>query len=65
VRLECCNLRICWAELREAGSHNNTKYTITMGFDAAFEDIYMVTTSYTGCNHGNEKQPFSWMFPGQ
>jgi hypothetical protein len=39
-----CNLRIRWAELREARSHGNIKYTVSMGFDGTFGDISMVTT---------------------
>jgi hypothetical protein len=44
VRLENWNLLICWAELGEARSHGNTKYTVTVDFDGAFGDISMVTT---------------------
>jgi hypothetical protein len=32
-----------------------TKYTVTMGFDGAFEDISMVTTFQTDCYHEYEK----------
>jgi hypothetical protein len=44
MRLESWNLRIRWAQLREARSHDNTKYTVTLGFDGVFEDISTVTT---------------------
>jgi hypothetical protein len=44
VRLERCNLRIRWVELREARSHGNTKYTVTLSFVGAFGDVFMVMT---------------------
>jgi hypothetical protein len=44
VWLESWNLRIRWAELREARSRGNTKDTVTLGFELAFGDISMVTT---------------------
>jgi hypothetical protein len=44
VRLESCNLRIRWAELREVRSRGNTKDTVTLRFDGAFGAISMVTT---------------------
>jgi hypothetical protein len=44
VRLKSWNLRIRWAELREAPSRGNTKYTVTLGFDGAFGDISRVKT---------------------
>jgi hypothetical protein len=43
MQLESWNLRICWAKLREAHSHGNTKYTITMGFDGTFGDTMVMT----------------------
>jgi hypothetical protein len=44
VQLESWNLRIRRAELREARSHGNTKYTVSLGFDGAFGGISMVMT---------------------
>jgi hypothetical protein len=33
-----------------------TKYSVTMGFDGAFGDIFIVTTFWTDCYHEYEKQ---------
>jgi hypothetical protein len=55
MRLESWNMCIRWAELREARSRGNTKATVTLGFDGAFGDIFMVTTFETDCYHGCEK----------
>jgi hypothetical protein len=40
VRLESCNICVRWAELHDSCSHGNTIYTVTMGFDRVFGDIY-------------------------
>jgi hypothetical protein len=45
VRPEIYNLLICWAGLRGARSHGNTKCTFTLSFDGTVEDMSMVTTS--------------------
>jgi hypothetical protein len=44
VWLESWNLCIRREELREAFSHGNTKYAVTVGFNGAFGDISMVMT---------------------
>jgi hypothetical protein len=56
VQPENWNLRIQQAELREARSGGNTKYTVTLGSDGAFGDISKVTTFQTNCSHGYETE---------
>jgi hypothetical protein len=45
MRPESCNLLIYWAGLRGTRSRGNTKWTVTLGFNGAIEDMSMVTTS--------------------